>query len=69
MGRHAQEQAARSDDILLSRRTLLTAAMAGAGLLLVAPARVHAATPLLIENASRLYTVEVARMVVPRWCE
>ncbi|MGF6350487.1 FAD-binding oxidoreductase [Variovorax sp. W2I14] len=69
MGKRAHESTARGDDILLSRRTLLTAAMAGAGLLLVAPARVHAATPLLIENASRLYTVEVARIVAPRSCE
>ncbi|MDQ0073131.1 FAD/FMN-containing dehydrogenase [Variovorax boronicumulans] len=68
MGKQAREPAVRRDDILLSRRTLLTAAMAGAGLLLVAPARVHAATPLLIENASRLYTVEVARIVAPRSC-
>jgi FAD/FMN-containing dehydrogenase len=56
-------------DILMSRRTLLTAAMAGAGLLLVAPARVHAAVPLLVENVTRLYAVEVGRIVVPRSCE
>ncbi len=53
-------------DIPLSRRTLLAAAMAGAGLLLVAPARVVSeATPLSVENATRLYTVEVARIVAP----
>lgn len=56
-------------DILMSRRTLLTAAMAGAGLLLVAPARVHAAAPLLVENVTRLYAVEVGRIAVPRSCE
>jgi FAD/FMN-containing dehydrogenase len=57
-------------DVPLSRRTLLAAAMAGAGLLLVAPARVVSeATPLSVENATRLYTVEVARIVAPRSCE
>lgn len=54
------------DGMQVSRRTLLAAAMAGAGLLLVAPMGAHAASSLFVENVTQLYTVEVARIVVPR---
>lgn len=53
-------------DVGISRRGLLAGAMAGAGLLLVAPVRIHAAVPQFVENVTRLYPVEVDRIVAPR---
>lgn len=51
----------------VSRRTLLAAALAGAGLLLVAPMEVHSGGTLyLVENVTRLYTVGVERVATPR---
>ncbi|CAN7208454.1 MULTISPECIES: FAD-binding oxidoreductase [unclassified Variovorax] len=52
--------------ILVSRRTLLAAALMGAGLLLVSPTEVHSGTLHPVENVTRLYTVKVERVVTPR---
>lgn len=49
----------------LPRRHFLALAMAEAGLLALRPVQALAAPGILIENVSGLYTVEVARVVVP----
>jgi FAD/FMN-containing dehydrogenase len=56
----------RAGEPLLSRRTVLATALAGAGLLLVPARGVLGATPFLVENVTRLYAVEVARVLRPR---
>jgi hypothetical protein len=44
----------RAGGTLVSRRTLLAAALMGAGLLLVSPTEVHGGTLYLVENVTRL---------------
>ena len=50
----------------LHRRTLLAGSLAASGLLGTAAERSHAATRLAVENVTRIYPVEVARIEVPR---
>ena len=60
------DRSLRAGEPLLSRRTVLATALAGAGLLLVPARGVLGATPFLVENVTRLYAVEVARVLRPR---
>lgn len=49
-----------------SRRTVLTFALAQAGLLVLSPAPALASNSVTVANVTRLYSVEVARVVTPR---
>ena len=53
-------------ETLLARRRFLTQSLAVAGLLTLEPALALSATPLLVTNVTQIYSVEVARIVVPR---
>lgn len=60
------DRSQRADEFLLSRRTVLATALASAGLLLAPVRDVHGAAPCLVENVTRLYAVEVGRVLKPR---
>lgn len=48
-----------------SRRTVIAATLAAAGVLSTRTPDVHAASPLLVQNVTGLYAVQVARLAVP----